>query len=100
MESKHDMSGFMKRTDFCINDNERLKLFVGGDFSPPEKLSERSHYLSILKDKHQEILGLLPPLQGVNEDIGEKTWKCDQCKFSTDSERGILVHIGRLHKPT
>ena len=29
---------------------------------------------------------------------GGKQFKCDQCKFESDSQRGLRVHIGRSHK--
>ena len=28
----------------------------------------------------------------------EKQFKCDQCEFSSESQRGFKVHMGRRHK--
>ena len=30
----------------------------------------------------------------------EKHFKCDQCDFASDSQRGLKVHVGRSHKET
>ena len=30
----------------------------------------------------------------------EKQFKCDQCDFGSDSQRGLKVHVGRSHKET
>ena len=30
----------------------------------------------------------------------EKQFKCDQCDFASDSQRGLRVHVGRSHKET
>ena len=30
----------------------------------------------------------------------EKRFKCDQCDFASDSQRGLKVHVGRSHKET
>ena len=30
----------------------------------------------------------------------EKHFRCDQCEFASDSQRGLKVHIGRSHKET
>ena len=32
------------------------------------------------------------------QSTGAKKVKCDQCDFSSDSQRGMKVHIGRSHK--
>ena len=30
--------------------------------------------------------------------MSEKHFKCDQCDFASDSQRGLKVHVGRSHK--
>ena len=47
---------FVKRTALCKDDEDRLRLFLGGDWAEEDELVRRSTFLSILKDKHKEGL--------------------------------------------
>ena len=97
MDNSIDMASFMEKTDFCQNDDDKLKLFVGGDFSKTEILTKRGTYLSILRDKHLELMSeLVQPIQyQTMEEL--KQWKCELCDFSTNSKVGLNIHIGRKH---
>ena len=33
-----------------------------------------------------------------DQSTGAKKFKCDQCEFTSDSQRGLKVHVGRSHK--
>ena len=33
-----------------------------------------------------------------DQNIGAKKFKCDQCDFTSDSQRGLKVHVARSHK--
>ena len=52
-----NLKEFIERTAQCKNDEERLRLFLGGDMAEEDELIRRSTFLSILKDKHSESLG-------------------------------------------
>ena len=35
-----------------------------------------------------------------DQSTGAKKFKCDHCDFTSDSQRGLKVHVGRSHKNT
>ena len=35
-----------------------------------------------------------------DQSTGAEKFKCDHCDFTTDSQRGLKVHVGRSHKNT
>ena len=49
---------------------------------------------SRLMKQHAAVLAPASSIQS----SGGKQFKCDQCKFESDSQRGLRVHIGRSHK--
>ena len=44
---------FLSRTSAIKDSDEKLKLFVGGDFSSNEVLQKRCAFLKVLQDKHR-----------------------------------------------
>ena len=79
--------------------------------SPSLSSSAKKKKLEKLLDYHQRLVVEkgLPPSRIMEEhaaissvsslqSTGAKKVKCDQCDFSSDSQRGMKVHIGRSHK--
>ena len=51
---------------------------------------------SRLMEEHAAISSTLPT--PTDQSTGSKKFKCDQCDFASDSQRGLKVHVGRSHK--
>ena len=54
METWIDMSSFLENNKEISDINDKLRMFLGNDWSSKDILHKRARYLSILKDKHSE----------------------------------------------
>ena len=57
-------------------------------------MTEKGLPPSRLMKQHAAVLAPASSIQS----SGGKQFKCDQCKFESDSQPGLRVHIGRSHK--
>ena len=63
MDQSVQFKEFLGRTAMCKDNDDRLRLFLGGDLPDEDQLAKRSTFLSILKDKHNEGLEALAQLE-------------------------------------
>ena len=61
---------------------KKLEVSTGDASLPSENVSE------------EEAVGK----QAVENDLGEKAFKCDQCDSIFKSENGLKIHVGKSHK--
>ena len=59
---------------------------------------ERGLPPSRLMEQHAAASAVLPPPPDQSLGPRGKLFNCDQCDFSSDSQRGLKVHVGRSHK--
>ena len=78
---KKNRGNKMKRLEALLAYHQRLVTEKG---LPPSRLMKQ----------HAAALAPASSIQS----SGGKQFKCDQCKFESDSQRGLRVHIGRSHK--
>ena len=77
---KKKKGGKKRKLDKLLAYHQRLVVEKG---LPPSRLME----------EHAAISSALS-----DQNIGAKKFKCDQCDFKSDSQRGLKVHVGRSHK--
>ena len=53
-------------------------------------------HVPVLKTPEKELSS--PPITDLNRPL-RKPFKCEQCDFSSDTKRGLSVHIGKAHRP-
>ena len=79
-EEKEEDLGQKKKLEKLLAYHHRLVVEKG---LPPSRLMEEHAAAS--------------PAPPANSNAG-KQFKCDQCDFASDSQRGLKVHVGRSHK--
>merc|ERR1712105_244471 len=82
---KKRKGGKEKRLKDLLAYHQRLAVEEG---LPPSRLMEQ----------HAAASAIAPASSNQRPGCKEKLVKCDQCDFSSVSQRGLKVHVGRNHK--
>ena len=97
-EGKKGLKDFFEST-VGLDDNVRLKMFVGGDLSSNDILQKRCQFLDKVKEAHAEALSRLQnsPEDGCRLQEEWDVWECNKCTYTTKSQNGLRIHIARVH---
>ena len=64
--------------------------------SAADPVARGEEHVPVLKTPEKELSS--PPIADLNRPL-RKPFKCEQCDFSSDTKRGLSVHIGKAHRP-